>query len=167
MAQAINIAGTAFVSQFLTARRYSEDDAKRARKAVWSTIRSQYGIPESVKLKVELDHNNNGDQYVLKDKATNTPLYAENGRFVSVGSPILAQTAQPARQAAQDGQDVVRVISSSDQPKYIRVGVSNLSQLADDYPIDLEDDGVEVIHMSDVGRVAYDKDADAILIRLG
>lgn len=165
MAQQISIAYTDYVTSFRNARGMTSDAAKRTRKDTWAAIRARFAIPASVKLKVELDHNRNGDQFVLKDKATNTPLYAENGRFVSVGAPVGATGA--TNTPANTTQDVVRVISSSATVRYIRVGVHNLSQLADDYSIDSDDDGVDIVNMADAGRVAYDKDTDSVLIRLG
>lgn len=75
-------------TEFLRAREaHTADEAKSIRRSTWASIRAQHGIPEDIKLRVEIDHQSDPNYKVLRDKETDYPLWKMNdGRVVA--SPV-------------------------------------------------------------------------------
>lgn len=82
-------------SEFFRAREaWTADTAKSIRRETWDRIRAQHGIPDDIKLKVEIDDGGSPDYLVVKDKRTGNPLWKlGDGR-------VVASQTEPAEAAS-------------------------------------------------------------------
>lgn len=140
---------------FITVRNLATDDAEGAktlRKTLWASIRDQFDIPDSIKLKVEIDNANAPNYLVLTDKATNLQLHMHpaTGKFSAPPPPA---PVQRPRWFMVDEDD-------------IRASVIDQQGFEDgDLDLDSATDGA-VYTMASTGDVALDSEG-AVFIKLG
>lgn len=164
------------LAAFLGARSQSTSIAKTTRKNLWADLRRQWGIPTSVKLKVELNNVGAPNYLALADKATGRLLMSNNGRYVGLDTPAAAPTAAApaaptADTAAPDGYVTVLTTPTVPQVRYAVVKASALAGAADNdnnlyTGDDIEDDDIVVETRADAGRIVYDPSRDALMVRI-
>lgn len=122
-------------NEFLRAREvHTADEAKSIRRAAWASIRAKHGIPEDIKLRVEVDLQHDPNFKVIRDKETDYPLWKMNdGRVVA--SPV--GPIEPADEAPRGG----RFATAEDgrAPEVYAIGVDSLLRLLRDGDEDPED----------------------------
>lgn len=88
-------------TRLLQARNQGTATRKSVKKAVWSELRRQYGIPSTIKFKVAVEAPDNPMYRVLKNKYTLQPL--DDGQGPDVAAPPAVQMAPnstPAKESA-------------------------------------------------------------------
>lgn len=98
------------------------------KKELFASVRSQFGIPSSVKLSVEVDNRNDPLFGVLKDKASGYALLKNAyGRYVGVDRPVA--TTAPAVVQQQGSVTVANPASAVATPIVRKISRASLLQL--------------------------------------
>jgi hypothetical protein len=158
---------------FMGARNLPDAQAKAARKNIWADLRQHWGIPDSVKLKVELDNVGASDYLALAVKSTGSLLKAENGRYVGTFDSEVAAPAQADAPVAASGNasDYVTVLLPDTQAtvRYVVVNAQALAIVAENdgslYVGDGDDD-LSIEARTDAGRIVYDPVRDVLMVRI-
>ena len=92
------------------ARTLSDTERKAVKKLTFGAIKSDAGIPSTVKVKVEIDDAGSTDYRVLKDKATGRALMGVDGRYTGIEPAAVS----PATVVVQAVSPTVRVIDQGE-----------------------------------------------------
>ena len=139
---------------FLYARTLDVSDpatAKTVRKETWAHVRETHAIPETIKLKVELDNKQAPDYLVLKDKANDGVLMGDDCGDYS----HTMQAAAPTTTATSTASPV----PVANGVRYYRIALSDL----EDYLVDTLGDVTDEVTRPEDFQLAVD--GDTLLVR--